>query len=442
MSRMTRVVLLAALSFQLIAIIVLTPLLRGSNNDARRGGDDDDAPDVFAAWGHGREDGHGDEDGGYDYSDNDNYHHEGATPSLHEGRYRGVEYGADGDREGRSIRRMPPPPESLEVMNFCAEKCRYLHAMCDSGLYLDGLAYPAPHCLNRSQSIEDDIYWMDLPRNGGNGTLTRTRNDGTTRLVDWAAKMARRRVRTNATINNGFATDEDSNAIRRCEEIHTANESPMMFPEEFEFVVKLFANMRPDTYLEWGTGMSTSFYPLLASGTVIAIDGYPPWCDKVMMEPRVRCMMEDEGRLHFTCPELVGADGTTRLALRAVGKLPPNTPDEDVVSAMRIYVDSVVEASDEAGVTKYDVALVDGRFRLQCALRLLPYLHDDSVLLMHDFWVRFKAYRIVLEYFNVIGYARSVVALKKKGGIMSTEEERTVYDRYMTREHLTWTDLA
>ena len=330
-----------------------------------------------------------------------------------------------------------PPPESLEVMNFCAEKCRYLSAMCESGLYLDGLAYPAPQCLNRSLSIEDDIYWMDLPRYGGNGMLTRMRNDGTTRLVDWAAKMARRGRRTNTTND----TDDNSNSILRCEEVPTKNESPMMFPEEFEFVVKLLANMRPDTYLEWGTGMSTSFYPLLASGTVIAIDGYPTWCDKVMTDPRVRCMMEDEGRLHFTCPELVGADGTT-LALRAVGKLPPNTPDEDVVSAMRIYVDSIVDASHEAGVIKYDVALVDGRFRLQCALRLLPYLHDDSVLLMHDFWVRFKAYRVVLEYYDVIGYARSVVALRKKGGILSTEEERAVYDGYMTREHLTWTDLA
>jgi hypothetical protein len=191
-----------------------------------------------------------------------------------------------------------PPPESLEIINFCAEKCRYLPAMCDSGLYLDGLDYPAPHCLNRSLSIEDDIYWTDLPRHGGNGTLTRMRNDETARLVDWAAKMARRGRRTNTTND----TDDNSNAIMRCEEAPTTNESPMMFPEEFEFVVKLLANMRPDTYLEWGTGMSTSFYPLLASGTVTAIVGYPPWCDKVMMEPRVRCMMEDEGRLHFTCP--------------------------------------------------------------------------------------------------------------------------------------------
>ena len=72
---------------------------------------------------------------------------------------------------------------------------------------------------------------------------------------------------------------------------------------------------------------------------------------------------------------------------------------------------------EEGSVTKFDVALVDGRFRLQCALKLLPYLHSESVLLMHDFWLRIPAYKDVLDYYYVIGYARSVVALKKKPGL-------------------------
>ena len=62
-----------------------------------------------------------------------------------------------------------------------------------------------------------------------------------------------------------------------CEEVPSKNNQPMMFPEEFEFITKLMANRKPETYLEWGCGTSTSFYPLLASGKVVAIDGYPPW---------------------------------------------------------------------------------------------------------------------------------------------------------------------
>ena len=50
-------------------------------------------------------------------------------------------------------------------------------------------------------TVEDDIYWTDLPKNGGGGTLTPMRNVRTTRLVDWVAKMARsRRLFTGATV--------------------------------------------------------------------------------------------------------------------------------------------------------------------------------------------------------------------------------------------------
>jgi len=342
-----------------------------------------------------------------------------------------------------------PPPEPLDAIAFCAEKCRYVPAMCTSNLYLETLSHPAPTCMNRSTSIEDDAYWTDTEHGRVPGTLTPKRNRDTSRLVHWAARRARERRRgrgegrgPTTTTNATTTTAEEEGAAVRCEDVPTSYESPMMFPEEFEFVVKLLANLKPDTYLEWGTGMSTSFYPLLASGTVIAIDGYPPWCRRVGSEPRVRCMAEREGRLIFHCPELAGADGHTRLDLRAVGKLPPNVSDADVVSAMGMYVDSVVRAAHDAGVDKFDAALVDGRFRMQCALRLLPYLRDDSVLIMHDFWVRLKAYEVVLDYYYVIGYARSVVALKKKRSILSREEELIVYERYMTRDHLTWTDLA
>jgi hypothetical protein len=302
-----------------------------------------------------------------------------------------------------------PPPEPLDVVAFCAEKCRYVPAMCTSNnMYLEKLSHPAPTCANRSTSIKDDVYWADTERGRVPGTLTPKRNRDTSRLVNWAARKARARRRggggpkpTNATTTAG-EEEEGAGVAVRCEDVPSSYESPMMFPEEFEFVVKLLANSKPDTYLEWGTGMSTSFYPLLASGTVIAIDGYPPWCRKVGSEPRVRCMAEHEGRLRFHCPERVGADGRTRLDLRAVGKLPPNTSDEDVKMDMGIYVNSVAHAAVDAGVGKFDAALVDGRYRMQCALRLLPYLNDDSVLIMHDFWVRLKAYEVVLDYYYVV----------------------------------------
>jgi len=62
---------------------------------------------------------------------------------------------------------------------------------------------------------------------------------------------------------------------------------------------------------------------------------------------------------------------------------------------------------------KLDAALVDGRFRVPVALLLLTYIHDKSVVIIHDFSVR-PSYEPVLRYYDVIGRSRTVVALQRK----------------------------
>jgi hypothetical protein len=316
----------------------------------------------------------------------------------------------------------PPPPEPLETMSFCAEKCAYIKEMCSNNLHRDKLSLPAPTCVVHSTTGEQDIY---LSNNyGKEKEASKLRNKKTVELVHWAAARARERRLGN--VDNGSTT-------RRCEDVPTLYDAPIMFPDEFEFVVKVMANLQPTTYLEWGTGASTSFYPLLASGDVFAIDGYPPWCEKVEKEPRVQCMIEEERRLQFYCPTLVGADGKTKLDMKIYGLLPKDMPDEDMESALSIYVNSI----DKVNVTSLDVALVDGRFRFQCALKLLPLLHDESIVFMHDFWMR-EPYHEVLHHFDVIGYARNIVALRKKPNL---PEEKELYKKFMKREQIQRVDI-
>lgn len=123
------------------------------------------------------------------------------------------------------------------------------------------LSFPAPTCLNHSLTVKDDMYWPIQ-----NNEMYVKRNNETVKLVSWAAARARER-RQSVLGSSGYP----------CEDVPSQNNQPMMFPEEFEFITKLMANRKPETYLEWGCGTSTSFYPLLASGKVVAIDGYPPW---------------------------------------------------------------------------------------------------------------------------------------------------------------------
>ena len=59
--------------------------------------------------------------------------------------------------------------------------------------------------------------------------------------------------------------------------------------------------------------------------------------------------------------------------------------------------------------------LVDGRFRVACALAALARLEPEGIVAMHDFWGR-EHYRPILEYADLIGTTASLVLLARKPG--------------------------
>lgn len=148
------------------------------------------------------------------------------------------------------------PPEPLETIQFCAEKCRYLPEMCRTGLHRNHLSLPAPTCLNYSLTVPNDLYWSDL--NSANKTLSTKRDLDTVNLIAWIAGQARSRRIAGSKTSIGTissSTGRSSSVAPSpllCETVPTKYSKPMMFPEEFEFVVKLMGNARPRTYLEWG----------------------------------------------------------------------------------------------------------------------------------------------------------------------------------------------
>ena len=58
-----------------------------------------------------------------------------------------------------------------------------------------------------------------------------------------------------------------------------------------------------------------------------------------------------------------------------------------------------------------DLVLVDGRFRVACALAGVPRLGADAVLLVHDFWQRASYQPPVLRHFDLLGSAGTLVLL-------------------------------
>ena len=58
-----------------------------------------------------------------------------------------------------------------------------------------------------------------------------------------------------------------------------------------------------------------------------------------------------------------------------------------------------------------DLVLVDGRFRVACALAGLSRLDPDAVLLVHDFWDRASYRAPLLRHFDMLGSAGTLVLL-------------------------------
>lgn len=66
---------------------------------------------------------------------------------------------------------------------------------------------------------------------------------------------------------------------------------------------------------------------------------------------------------------------------------------------------------------KFDIVLIDGRARVQCAEYIKPFLNDNALVLIHDFWRR-KQYHGILETYNevasvVTGQSIIILQLKK-----------------------------
>ncbi len=130
-------------------------------------------------------------------------------------------------------------------------------------------------------------------------------------------------------------------------------------------------------YLEYGSGGSTTEFTKYAS-VAVSIEHDTDWCNVV----RERLAKSEIRHVRQIC---VAKENSTH-----------GGSEGDYVSFER-YIDAV----DSAGLPRvYDFVLIDGRARLGAALKVLPYLHDNSVVVVHD--TARKRYDGVEKYYEVV----------------------------------------
>ena len=76
---------------------------------------------------------------------------------------------------------------------------------------------------------------------------------------------------------------------------------------------------------------------------------------------------------------------------------------------------------------KIDTILIDGRFRVACALNILPYISSETRVLFDDFLNRQHQYKIVLDYYDIEKSVGNMVLLKKKD---NHEVHKSILSKY------------
>jgi hypothetical protein len=65
--------------------------------------------------------------------------------------------------------------------------------------------------------------------------------------------------------------------------------------------------------------------------------------------------------------------------------------------------------------TKFSAILVDGRFRVACALHAIDYLDNNGILLVHDYTNR-PQYHVIEQFYRKIGGVETLAVFQKGGG--------------------------
>jgi hypothetical protein len=147
------------------------------------------------------------------------------------------------------------------------------------------------------------------------------------------------------------------------------------------------------TFLEWGSGGSTLYFSKLIY-KYISIEHDINWYNQIKLEIQNNNL--SNVNYLYCSPDnpivLPVWEGRT----------------EDFIS----YINMI----DDVPIEKYDIVLIDGRCRVECAKKILNYIDKSSIVFIHDFFNRPKYFSVLDDYdlIDSIRNGQSLAVLKKK----------------------------
>lgn len=192
------------------------------------------------------------------------------------------------------------------------------------------------------------------------------------------------------------------------------------YPFFYKFVMSrdekiIFDNAvkKSNHYLEFGLGGSTLRALQKSNAKVYTVESSHEW---ILEMRKYRFLRDLENKRLFIHHVNIGPT-------RNWGT-PESTNDPKLFEA---YSSSIFDSVDRKMI---DLALVDGRFRVACVLKIILSCHENKQMniLIHDFWRRSR-YHVVLKYLDVVNKADSIGLFTIKNDI-DLESVKNDYEVY------------
>ena len=194
---------------------------------------------------------------------------------------------------------------------------------------------------------------------------------------------------------------------------------PVMTPGEV-LTLQWYAS-QGRTYVEYGSGASTMWVAPLAA-RALSIENQAQWCESMLARTDVS-FWRAQGKLQYECIN-TGETGDWGV--------PTNVTDNarfaDYVDAISLFGSDTGSAT--ASLSIIDVILIDGRFRVACALKALWYIDEASVVIIHDNFKRVADYSAVLVYYDIVDSVDSMAILRQKS-VVDWQAATSDLDRFV-----------
>ena len=168
---------------------------------------------------------------------------------------------------------------------------------------------------------------------------------------------------------------------------------PSMRPRETALLSSLLK--RAHHTLEFGAGGSTTLALKLGVGCIVSVESDASWIERIHGDGAASRAIED-GRL-----TLLHADIGPIGRMGGPGREAPRHKWPSYAQTPWPFVDAPL----------LDLVLIDGRFRVACALQAALHCDGGTAIVIHDFWNR-PAYHKVLPFFEELGRCETMAVLR------------------------------